>query len=97
MTIGNIDFLQTLETVIEVRKNASATESYTAELFAAGRLRIAQKIGEEGVELSLAGVQGSKQEIIEEAADLIYHVLVLLSSRQLTLADVAEELEKRHT
>ena len=96
MTDNNIDFLQTLESVIDARKSASEDESYTAQLLSGGAARIAQKVGEEGVELALAGAQGSKPEIVAEAADLVYHMLVLLKSYGLSLADVAAELERRH-
>ena len=96
MTDANFEFLQTLETVIEERKSASTEESYTAQLFAAGPVRIAQKVGEEGVELAIAGAQGTKKEIVSEAADLLYHVLVLLNNHELRLADVTKELRKRH-
>lgn len=96
MTDKSIEFLQTLENVIEARRGASDKESYTAQLFSAGPARIAQKIGEEGVELALAGAQGSKTEIVAEAADLLYHMLVLLKNYGLSLADVASELEQRH-
>jgi phosphoribosyl-ATP pyrophosphohydrolase/phosphoribosyl-AMP cyclohydrolase len=93
---SNIDFLQELEAVIESRKGASADDSYTARLFAGGPARIAQKVGEEGVELALAAVQGDQKEILGEASDLIYHVLVLLKSHDLSLADVVNELRARH-
>ena len=96
MTDANIEFLQTLESVIEQRKSAGGGESYTAQLLADGPVRIAQKVGEEGVELAIAGAQGAKKEIISEAADLLYHVLVLLNSHGLRLADVTEELRQRH-
>jgi phosphoribosyl-ATP pyrophosphohydrolase/phosphoribosyl-AMP cyclohydrolase len=96
MTGGNIEFLQTLESVIRERKNASVDESYTAQLFAAGPLRIAQKVGEEGVEVALAAAQGTKQDIVEESADLLFHIMVLLNAHDLSLEDVARELEKRH-
>ncbi len=92
----DIEFLQTLESIIESRKDADPAESYTAELFAAGASRIAQKVGEEGVELALAGASGTQREIVAEAADLVYHVLVLLRNHGLSLADVAAELKQRH-
>jgi phosphoribosyl-ATP pyrophosphohydrolase/phosphoribosyl-AMP cyclohydrolase len=96
MTDANIEFLRTLESIIEARKNARVEESYTARLFAAGPARIAQKVGEEGVELALAGVQGANNEVLSEAADLLYHVLVLLKYHELSLTDVADELQRRH-
>jgi phosphoribosyl-ATP pyrophosphohydrolase/phosphoribosyl-AMP cyclohydrolase len=96
MTETNIDFLLTLESVINERKNASVDESYTAQLFASGPLRIAQKIGEEGVELALAGAQRNSKEIVAESADLLFHMLVLLSDNELSLTDVTRELKNRH-
>jgi phosphoribosyl-ATP pyrophosphohydrolase/phosphoribosyl-AMP cyclohydrolase len=91
-----IEFIETLETIIAGRKSVSPDDSYTAQLFAGGAARIAQKLGEEGVELALASVQGNRADITSEAADLIYHLLVLLQSNDLTLADVAAELQRRH-
>jgi phosphoribosyl-ATP pyrophosphohydrolase/phosphoribosyl-AMP cyclohydrolase len=89
-------FLGRLEQVIAERKNAPADTSYTASLLASGPQRIAQKVGEEGVELALAGVGDDPERIIAESADLLYHVLVLLAARQLSLGDVVAELERRH-
>ncbi|CAG0945039.1 phosphoribosyl-ATP pyrophosphohydrolase [Gammaproteobacteria bacterium] len=95
MSDAGIGYLQELERVIEQRKAASAEQSYTARLYAAGPSRIAQKLGEEAVELALASVQGNRQRTLSEAADLVYHLLVLLRSHDLTLADVARELSQR--
>jgi len=92
----DIDFLLTLEDVIASRRTARIEDSYTAKLFAAGTARIAQKVGEEGVELALASVQGHKDEILLEASDLIYHMLVMLHIHDLSLADVVRELKARH-
>ena len=96
MSDNNIDFLSTLENVIESRKVADAQESYTAKLFSAGASRIAQKLGEEGVELALANVQQDRTAIVSESADLIYHLLVLLRSNDINLDEVVSELEARH-
>jgi len=93
---SKIDFLNTLESVIESRKDARTDESYTAKLFANGPSRIAQKVGEEGVEVAIAAVVGTREEILCEASDLIYHLLVLLKSHDLSFADVVSELEARH-
>lgn len=90
-------FLDTLEGVIRERLSEPGAESYTARLMSAGPMRIAQKVGEEGVELALAGCAGSTVEVTAEAADLLYHVLVLLQARGLSLARVLEELASRHT
>jgi phosphoribosyl-ATP pyrophosphohydrolase/phosphoribosyl-AMP cyclohydrolase len=89
-------FIGQLERVIGERLATAAAGSYTAELAAAGSLRIAQKIGEEGVELALAATQDDQQSLLGEAADLTYHLLVLLHQRQLAFSDVAETLAQRH-
>lgn len=96
MSDNSIEFLQTLERVIESRKIANTADSYTAKLFAAGASRIAQKLGEEGIELALANVQQERTAIVSEAADLIYHLLVLLRSNDVTIKEVVNELEARH-
>lgn len=90
-----IGYLQELEGVIEQRKGAAPEQSYTARLYAAGSSRIAQKVGEEAVELALASVSSDRQRMLSEAADLMYHLLVLLRHHDLTLADVATELSHR--
>ncbi|GIK34015.1 MAG: hypothetical protein AMXMBFR45_19170 [Gammaproteobacteria bacterium] len=95
MNDTGIGYLQELERVIEQRKAATAAQSYTASLYAAGPSRIAQKVGEEAVELALASVQGDRRRTLSEAADLVYHLLVLLRYHDLTLADVAHELSQR--
>jgi phosphoribosyl-ATP pyrophosphohydrolase len=95
MSQMGIEYLQELERVIEQRKAAAPDQSYTAKLYRAGRSRIAQKVGEEAVELALASVQDDRRRIVAEAADLVYHLLVLLRYHDLTLADVARELSQR--
>ena len=94
--MSDIEFLSTLEGVIRDRLDSGDATSYTARLLADGTSRIAQKVGEEGVELALAAVKGDAQEITDEAADLLYHVLVLLNAQSLSLADVCKVLESRH-
>ena len=89
-------FLQQLERVIAERRSAAPDGSYTASLLASGRQRIAQKVGEEGVELALAGVGDDRARVVAETADLLYHVLVLLAARDISLDEVLEELERRH-
>jgi len=89
-------FVGQLESIIEDRLKHQPSESYTAQLVNAGVQRIAQKIGEEGVELALAATQCDRKEIISETADLIYHVLVLLKHQDLNFGDVAQQLENRH-
>ena len=88
-------FLGELEKIIEQRLARQPEGSYTARLFAQGPKRVAQKVGEEGVELALAGVAESDDKVIGEAADLLFHVLVLLRSRGLPLERVVRELERR--
>ncbi len=97
MSRPNIEFIADLETIIRARLDTGGDESYTARLAAAGTRRIAQKVGEEGVELALASSAGDQQEIIDEAADLVYHLLVLLADAGLSLEDVAMRLEARHS
>ncbi|MEI7845127.1 MAG: phosphoribosyl-ATP diphosphatase [Chloroflexota bacterium] len=77
------------------RKNTPAEESYTASLFAKGLPRIAQKVGEEGTEVVVAALSQADERLIEEIADLTYHVLVLMAARGIAPQDVARELEKR--
>ena len=93
---SKIDFLSQLETVIAERLKDAPEGSYTARLAAQGPLKIAQKVGEEGVELALAAAAQDRDRVTAEAADLLYHLLVLLATRDLTLADVVAELERRH-
>lgn len=93
----SLAFLTELEGVIEGRKGASPDSSYTAKLFERGPKYIAQKVGEEGVETALAAVAGDEEELLNESADLIYHLLVLLKSRDLSLAEVTRTLEARHS
>jgi phosphoribosyl-ATP pyrophosphohydrolase/phosphoribosyl-AMP cyclohydrolase len=97
VTISDIAFLSDLEEIIKDRIENPTAESYTAQLFQAGTKRIAQKVGEEGVELALAAATGDKDEVIDEAADLIYHLIVLLADKQLNLGAVANRLRTRHS
>jgi phosphoribosyl-ATP pyrophosphohydrolase/phosphoribosyl-AMP cyclohydrolase len=91
-----VEFLARLERVIADRIEARPPGSYTAKLLAQGTRRIAQKVGEEGLELALAAVAQSDGEIIGEAADLLYHTLLLLRVKGLSLSQVVAELESRH-
>jgi phosphoribosyl-AMP cyclohydrolase / phosphoribosyl-ATP pyrophosphohydrolase len=93
---GDSGFLRQLELVIGQRRSAPPDSSYTASLLASGPQRIAQKVGEEGVELALAGVGDDRGRIVAETADLLYHVLVLLAARDVSLDEVLQELERRH-
>lgn len=89
-------FLARLEKLINSRKNADESTSYTAKLFKSGTKRIAQKVGEEGVETALAATIKDKDELICEAADLLYHLSVLLADANLSLNDVIAKLKERH-
>ncbi len=89
-------FLGELEQIVGERLTASPEGSYTAKLAAQGIKRVAQKVGEEGLELALAAVVQSDENIIGEAADLLYHMLVLLKVKGLSLAQVTAELAARH-
>lgn len=84
-----------LERTIAERAAADPSESWTARLIAQGPKRIAQKVGEEGVETALAGVAGPNEELASEAADLIYHLLVLLHARNMVFQDVLDVLASR--
>jgi phosphoribosyl-ATP pyrophosphohydrolase/phosphoribosyl-AMP cyclohydrolase len=95
--MSNIDFLNELEEVICSRRTSSSDKSYTKTLFTRGTPYIAQKVGEEAVELAIAAVQGDKGRTISEAADLMYHLVVLLQDNDLSLADLADELSARHS
>lgn len=97
MSISDIAFLEDLETIIRNRLQEPSAESYTASLVSAGRRRIAQKVGEEGVELALAAAAGDRDEVIDEAADLLYHMMVLLADQELGLKDVCDRLRTRHS
>lgn len=90
-------FFAQLERLIAARKNADPESSYTAQLYAAGSKRIAQKVGEEGVETALAAATGDNEETISEAADLAYHLTVLLQNADLSWADVIGKLKERHS
>ncbi len=100
----NLTFLSHLHAVIEQRKSESTDASYTAQLFDKGVKRMAQKVGEEGVEVALAAVtkdtnvtDNDAYELINESADLLFHLMVLLSSQGLGLQHVVERLESRHS
>jgi phosphoribosyl-ATP pyrophosphohydrolase/phosphoribosyl-AMP cyclohydrolase len=90
-------FLALLESIIAHRIADQPEGSYTARLFAEGPSRIAQKLGEEGLETALASVTRDDEGVLSECADLVFHLLVLLKSRDLRLEDVVKELKARHT
>jgi phosphoribosyl-ATP pyrophosphohydrolase/phosphoribosyl-AMP cyclohydrolase len=91
-----LGFLAELEQILAGRKDADPTSSYTASLYAKGTKRIAQKVGEEGVEVALAAMAKDREELINESADLLYHLTVLLQNEGLQLADVVTCLKERH-
>lgn len=88
--------LPELFAIIQERKQNLPPGSYTASLFAAGEDEILKKVGEEAMEVVLAGKGQSDRRLIEESADLLYHLFVLLAHRGVTLADVEDELRRRH-
>jgi phosphoribosyl-ATP pyrophosphohydrolase/phosphoribosyl-AMP cyclohydrolase len=94
--MSDLEFLKTLERVIAQRLAEPSERSYTAKLAGRGVSKVAQKVGEEGVELALAAVGESDERVVDEAADLLYHLLVLLKLRGLSLGEVVGALESRH-
>ena len=90
------NFLSHLEQVIASKRHESPETSYTASLFAEGTTKMAQKVGEEGVEVALAAVAETKEDLLGECADLFYHTLVLLQDKDVELSEVMAVLQKRH-
>ena len=88
--------VQWLFDLIQDRKENPSEGSYTSSLFADGLPKIAQKVGEEASEVIVAALAQNDQRLIEEVADLTYHMLVLLAARNLSLSDVQAELDRRH-
>ena len=93
---GGVGFLAQLERTINARIKSGDKQSYTVRLAKEGVARVAQKVGEEGVETALAALHAGNKEFAGEAADLLYHLIVLLRVRKLSLADALAVLEKRH-
>ena len=91
------DFLLYLEDIIRLRKQASPDESYVARLFAKGINKVAQKVGEEAVELVIEAKDENDELFLEEAADLLFHYLLLLNAKGHNLQRVIEVLQKRHS
>jgi phosphoribosyl-ATP pyrophosphohydrolase len=89
------DTLARLEATIDARRSGDPASSYVAKLNARGLPKIAQKLGEEAVESVIAALSGSREELVGEAADLLFHLLVLLSAKDVPLADVLAELDRR--
>jgi phosphoribosyl-ATP pyrophosphohydrolase/phosphoribosyl-AMP cyclohydrolase len=90
------DFLYTLETIISDRKKSAPKDSYTAKLFNAGLNKISQKVGEEATEVVIAALKEGPDELKNEVADLLYHLLVLLQAKDISLNEVATILANRH-
>ena len=94
--VEDIMFLKYLQDFIEQRRQEMPEGSYTTSLFLKGVNRMAQKVGEEAVETVIEATNGTEEGFIYEASDLIYHLIVLLTSKGLRLEDLARELKKRH-
>ena len=90
-----MDTLNRLETTIAARRTAAPDSSYVASLNARGLPVIARKLGEEAVETVIAALTGSREELVGEAADVLFHLLVLLAAKDVTLAEVLAELDRR--
>jgi phosphoribosyl-ATP pyrophosphohydrolase/phosphoribosyl-AMP cyclohydrolase len=93
---ADVSFLKYLQDFIQVRFNEMPEGSYTTTLFKKGVNRMAQKVGEEAVETVIEATNGTEEGFIYEASDLIYHLIVLLTSKGYSLDDLARELKKRH-
>ncbi|MBY5991401.1 bifunctional phosphoribosyl-AMP cyclohydrolase/phosphoribosyl-ATP diphosphatase HisIE [Ferrimonas balearica] len=93
---ANQPFLNTLAAVVSARRDAPADASYTASLLKGNPRRVAQKVGEEGVEVALAAATNDRENLIDETADLLYHLTVLLEQQQVPMADVVARLAERH-
>lgn len=94
--VSGVGFLAQLEQTVVERIKSGDKKSYTARLAKEGVARVAQKVGEEGVETALAAVKSGKKEFANEAADLLYHLIVLLQVKKLSLADAVAVLKQRH-
>lgn len=90
-----MDTLSRLEQVIAERRSASPDSSYVAQLNAKGLPKIARKLGEEATEAVIAALSGSREELVGESADVLFHLLVLLGAKGIPLADVLAELDRR--
>lgn len=87
--------LERLEATIAARRAADPGSSYVASLFGKGLPKIAQKVGEEATESVIAALSGSREELTGEAADLLFHLMVLLAAKDVSLAEVLAELDRR--
>ena len=93
---ADINFLTYLQDFIEKRHREMPEKSYTTSLFQAGINRMAQKVGEEAVETVIEATNGTDERLIYEASDMLYHLIVLLTSKGMRIEDLARELQKRH-
>lgn len=93
---GGIEFLNTLTSVIKDRRNNPSEKSYTASLFKKGINKIAQKVGEEAIEIVIEAKDDNAELFENEAADLLYHYMILLEAKGYSLSDIAKVLEGRH-
>lgn len=89
-------FLNTLDNVLAQRISDSPEGSYTARIWAQGLTRMAQKVGEEGVEVALAAVTQTEDRLLSESADLLFHLMLLLKNKNISLTSVVRELQQRH-
>lgn len=92
----NYKFLKYLDDLIKSRKKELPENSYTTKLFKQGENRIIQKVGEEAIETVIAAKNNDREELINESADLLFHLLVMLNQKEIPFNDVISELEKRH-
>ena len=93
---NNIDFLVYLQDLVERRKSEMPENSYTTSLFKKGINKIAQKVGEEAIELVIEAKDNNKDLFLNESADLLFHMLVLLTAKECRIEEVVEILKKRH-
>jgi len=89
--------LDELEAIIATRAKASPEDSWTAKLLAQGRDKVAEKLGEEAIETVIEAVKGNKEGLTSEAADLLFHLLVVLYANEVSISDVMAELERRQS
>ena len=92
---NDTNFLQELFNIIQNKAKGKDKKSYTKALIKGGKNKIAEKVAEESTELIVDYLRGTKKRVVEEASDLIYHLLVMLYSKKITLNDIKKELSKR--
>lgn len=95
-SLNNSGFLNILEDVIKSRKSEMPEKSYTTELFRSGENRIIQKVGEEAIETVIAAKNNDRNEIINETSDLIFHLMVMLADKDISLNEITTNLRNRH-